>query len=169
MSLVKTTMDSPVGVLTLVASDAGLVAVLWPDDDPKRVRLDITSEDATHPVLKKTVAQLQEYFAGSRTTFDLPLDMRGTEFQKQVWEQLLAIPYGKTRSYGELATRLGKPSASRAVGAANGRNPLSIVVPCHRVIGSTGSLTGFAGGLEAKQVLLELEGASSGMLLRPRG
>ncbi|MEK6398455.1 MAG: methylated-DNA--[protein]-cysteine S-methyltransferase [Terriglobus sp.] len=169
MSLVKTTMDSPVGVLTLVASDAGLVAVLWPEDDPKRVRLDMPGEDETHDVLVKTVAQLQEYFAGSRTTFDLPLDMRGTEFQKQVWEQLLAIPYGKTRSYGEIATRLGKPSASRAVGAANGRNPLSIVVPCHRVIGSTGSLTGFAGGVEAKQVLLELEGASSGMLLRSRG
>lgn len=158
MSLVKTTMKSPVGVLTLVASDAGLVAVLWPDDDPKRVRLDMSQEDASHEVLKKTMAQLQEYFAGARTTFDVPLDARGTVFQKQVWEQLSAIPYGETRSYGEIAARLGNPTASRAVGAANGRNPLSIVVPCHRVIGSSGALTGFAGGLEVKRMLLALEG-----------
>lgn len=102
--------------------------------------------------------QLQEYFAGARSTFDLPFDMRGTAFQKQVWEQLLAIPYGETRSYGDIARRLGKPAANRAVGAANGRNPLSIVVPCHRVIGASGTLTGFAGGLDAKRVLLELEG-----------
>lgn len=158
MSLVKTTMESPVGVLTLVASDAGLVAVLWPGDDPKRVRLEVDREDAGHEVLVKAISQLQEYFAGARSTFDLALDVRGTAFQKQVWEQLLAIPYGTTRSYGEIAIRLGKPSASRAVGAANGRNPLSIVVPCHRVIGTSGSLTGFAGGLDAKRVLLQLEG-----------
>ncbi|HEY9137242.1 MAG TPA: methylated-DNA--[protein]-cysteine S-methyltransferase [Terriglobus sp.] len=158
MSLVKTTMQSPVGVLTLVASDAGLVAVLWPEDDPKRVRLEPVREDAEHDVLKKTVTQLQEYFAGTRRTFELPFDVRGTAFQKQVWEQLLAIPYGETRSYGDIARRLGKPAASRAVGAANGRNPLSIVVPCHRVIGTSGTLTGFAGGLDAKRMLLELEG-----------
>ncbi|SDF32658.1 methylated-DNA--[protein]-cysteine S-methyltransferase [Terriglobus roseus] len=160
MGLVKTSMPSPVGVLKLVASDAGLVAVLWPEDNPKRVRLEEAREDASHPVLKKAVVQLEEYFAGQRTEFDLPLDARGTEFQKLVWEQLLAIPYGKTRSYGEIAMRLGRPTASRAVGAANGRNPLSIVVPCHRVIGTSGALTGFAGGLETKRVLLELEGAS---------
>jgi methylated-DNA-[protein]-cysteine S-methyltransferase len=160
MSLVKTSMPSPVGVLQLVASDAGLVAVLWPEDSPRRVRLDEAREDASHPVLRKAIAQLEEYFAGERKEFDLPLDVRGTTFQKQVWEQLLAIPYGKTRSYGEIATRLGKPTASRAVGAANGRNPLSIVVPCHRVIGMSGALTGFAGGLEVKRVLLELEGIS---------
>src|ERR1700761_8283593 len=103
MGLVKTSMPSLVGVLKLVASDAGLVAVLWPEDDPKRVRLEEAGEDASHPVLKKAVAQLEEYFAGQRTEFDLPLDARGTEFQKLVWEQLLAIPYGKTRSYGEIA------------------------------------------------------------------
>lgn len=157
-TLVKTTMQSPVGLLTLVASDVGLVAILWPEDTPDRVRLDVAREDASHAVLQLTIAQLEEYFAGSRREFFIPLDMRGTEFQKQVWEQLLAIPYGTTRSYGELASRLGKPSASRAVGAANGRNPLSIVVPCHRVIGSSGALTGFAGGLEAKRTLLMLEG-----------
>lgn len=161
MGLVKTSMPSPVGVLRLVASDAGLVAVLWPEDDPKRVRLEETREDDSHVVLRKTVAQLEEYFAGTRREFDLPLDARGTDFQKQVWEQLLAIPYGKTRSYGEIAARLGKPSASRAVGTANGRNPLSIVVPCHRVIGTSGSLTGFAGGLETKRILLELEGVAT--------
>jgi len=158
MGLVKTSMSSPVGELKLVASDAGLVAVLWPEDDPKRVRPGDAREDAAHPILRKAVAQLQEYFAGKRSEFDLPLDARGTEFQKLVWEQLLAIPYGETRSYGQLAARLGKPTASRAVGAANGRNPLSIVVPCHRVIGTSGALTGFAGGLETKRVLLELEG-----------
>lgn len=158
MRLVKTTMQSPVGVLTLVASDAGLVAVLWPEDKPNRVRLEPAREDAAHVVLKRAAMQLQEYFAGARSTFDLPFDMRGTAFQKQVWEQLLAIPYGETRSYGDIARRLGKPAANRAVGAANGRNPLSIVVPCHRVIGASGTLTGFAGGLDAKRVLLELEG-----------
>ncbi|MEZ2345691.1 methylated-DNA--[protein]-cysteine S-methyltransferase [Terriglobus sp. RCC_193] len=160
MSLVKTSMSSPVGILRLVASDIGLVAVLWPEDDPKRVRLEEAREDDAHSVLRKAVAQLEEYFAGRRMVFDLPLEVRGTAFQKLVWEQLLAIPYGKTRSYGEIATRLGKPAASRAVGAANGRNPLSIVVPCHRVIGTSGALTGFAGGLEAKRILLELEGIS---------
>ena len=160
MGLVKTSMPSPVGVLKLVASDAGLVAVLWQEDDPKRVRLEEAREDDSHVVLRKAVTQLEEYFAGKRREFDLPLDARGTEFQKLVWEQLLAIPYGETRSYGELAARLGKPTASRAVGAANGRNPLSIVVPCHRVIGTSGALTGFAGGLETKRVLLELEGIS---------
>jgi methylated-DNA-[protein]-cysteine S-methyltransferase len=165
MSLVKTIMQSPVGVLTLVASDAGLVAVLWPEDNPKRVRLEPAREDAEHAVLKAAMAQLQEYFAGARKEFDLPFDVRGTAFQKLVWEQLLAIPYGETRSYGDIAKRLGKPAASRAVGAANGRNPLSIVVPCHRVIGTSGTLTGFAGGLDAKRALLELEGIWMGEAL----
>jgi methylated-DNA-[protein]-cysteine S-methyltransferase len=165
MSLVKTTMQSPVGVLTLVASDAGLVAVLWPEDNPRRVRLEPAREDAEHDVLKAATTQLQEYFARARSTFNLPFDVRGTTFQKQVWEQLLAIPYGETRSYGDIAKRLGKPAASRAVGAANGRNPLSIVVPCHRVIGTSGTLTGFAGGLDAKRMLLELEGIRIGEAL----
>jgi methylated-DNA-[protein]-cysteine S-methyltransferase len=140
------TMPSPVGELTLVASGQGLAAILWENDDPDRVRL----VEATR--------QLGEYFAGQREAFDLPLDFHGTDFQKRVWAQLLAIPFGETRSYGEIARALGQPTASRAVGAANGKNPISIVAPCHRVIGTNGSLTGFAGGLEAKQRLLALEG-----------
>jgi methylated-DNA-[protein]-cysteine S-methyltransferase len=154
---VSNSMASPVGRLTLVASDAGLAAVLWENDDPKRVPLAVAGEDASHPVLREAERQLQEYFVGARTTFDLPLDFHGTDFQKRVWAALLAIPFGETRSYGEIAQALGNPGASRAVGAANGRNPISIVAPCHRVIGASGKLTGFAGGLEAKAHLLALE------------
>lgn len=152
------TMPSPVGALTLVAGDTGLAAVLWENDDPDRVRFGALGEDAQHPVLAETERQLSEYFAGVRRAFDLPLDFRGTAFQKRVWEQLLAIPFGETRSYGEIARALGQPAATRAVGAANGRNPISIIAPCHRVIGANGALTGFAGGLKAKQYLLALEG-----------
>ena len=157
MTLSTKTIASPVGELTLVARDKGLVAILWENDSPDRVKLGATQEDATHPVLAAAEAQLREYFAGTRTRFALPLDFRGTDFQKSVWAELLAIPFGETRSYGEIAMKLGRPKASRAVGAANGRNPISIVAPCHRVIGSTGKLTGFAGGLAAKEYLLELE------------
>ncbi|MFW2830049.1 methylated-DNA--[protein]-cysteine S-methyltransferase [Sphingomonas sp. ID0503] len=150
-------MPSPVGELTLVAGDAGLVAILWESDDGSRVRLGETMEAADHPVLGETRRQLDEYFAGGRRTFDLPLDFRGTDFQKAVWTALLRIPFGKTRSYAEIAQAIERPAAVRAVGAANGRNPISIVAPCHRVIGSAGALTGFAGGLVAKRYLLELE------------
>jgi methylated-DNA-[protein]-cysteine S-methyltransferase len=160
MSLFCKQMDSPVGRLKLVASDAGLVAVLWENDRPGRVVLDAMVEDAGHRVLVETERELEEFFAGKRKKFELPLDMRGTDFQKKVWEQLLAIPFGETRSYGELATHLGDVKAARAVGAANGRNPISIVVPCHRVLGASGKLTGFAGGLQAKEFLLELEQSS---------
>ena len=156
-SYVSSTMPSPVGLLTLVASDTGLAAILWENDDPKRVPLAITGEDASHPVLRDAERQLKEYFAGTRTAFDLPLDFQGTDFQKRVWAALLAIPFGETRSYGEIARALGNPGAGRAVGAANGRNPISIIAPCHRVIGASGKLTGFAGGLEAKARLLALE------------
>ena len=159
MTLSTKTISSPVGELTLAASDRGIVAILWENDSPDRVRLGETAEDAGHPVLAQAEAQLSEYFAGARTRFELPLDFRGTDFQKSVWAELLAIPFGETRSYGEIAAKLGRPAASRAVGAANGRNPISIVAPCHRVIGSTGKLTGFAGGLEAKAYLLGLEKA----------
>lgn len=158
VSNVFKTMPSPVGALTLVAGDTGLAAVLWENDDPDRVRFGALGEDAQHPVLAETERQLSEYFAGVRRAFDLPLDFRGTAFQKRVWEQLLAIPFGETRSYGEIARALGQPAATRAVGAANGRNPISIIAPCHRVIGANGALTGFAGGLKAKQYLLALEG-----------
>lgn len=154
---VSRTMPSPVGLLTLVAGDSGLAAVLWENDNPKRVPLIIKDENSDHPVLRETARQLTEYFAGARTAFDLPLDFQGTDFQKQVWAQLLAIPFGQTRSYGEIARALGNPNAMRAVGAANGRNPISIIAPCHRVIGANGKLTGFAGGLEAKAHLLALE------------
>ena len=158
-ALSSTTMDTPVGVLTLVASDDGLRAVLWPDDRPDRVRLDAIdgSSPSARRVLDASTAQLREYFAGERTGFDLPLDAVGTDFQQQAWQVLTTIPYGQTITYGEQARRLGDANKSRAVGAANGRNPISIVVPCHRVVGSTGSLTGFAGGIDAKAWLLQHE------------
>lgn len=159
MALSRKTVPSPVGELTLVASDAGLVAILWPDDDPRRVRLGALRYAPEHPVLVETAGQLADYFAGRRQGFDLPLDFRGTDFQKSVWTALLTIPFGQTRTYGQIASQLGRPTARRAVGAANGRNPISIVAPCHRVIGSNGALTGFAGGLEAKRLLLALENA----------
>jgi methylated-DNA-[protein]-cysteine S-methyltransferase len=151
------TMKSPVGALRLVASHDGLAAVLWENDKPGRVRLNLAGEDEGHPVLVEAERQLNEYFAGRRKTFSLKLDFAGTEFQRKVWQALLEIPFGQTRSYGEIAKRIGSPAAMRAVGAANGRNPISIVAPCHRVIGATGKLTGFAGGLDAKAHLLALE------------
>jgi len=159
VSLAYKMMESPIGELKLIASDKGLVAILWENDSPRRVRLGEAVLNERHPVLVETERQLSEYFAGKRRAFSLSLDVRGTDFQKGVWEALLAIPFGETRSYGQLAKQLGNPRATRAVGAANGRNPVSIVVPCHRVIGSSGKLTGFAGGLEAKAHLLDLERA----------
>jgi methylated-DNA-[protein]-cysteine S-methyltransferase len=148
---------SPVGKLKLVASETGLVAILWENDNPRRVPLEDLVQDNDQRILVETERQLMEYFAGKRDEFSIPLDLRGTAFQKDVWRALQAIPFGKTLSYGEIAKQLGRPKASRAVGAANGRNPISIVVPCHRVIGSSGKLTGFAGGLDAKAHLLNLE------------
>jgi methylated-DNA-[protein]-cysteine S-methyltransferase len=157
MTLVCKFMESPVGKLKLVSSEKGLVAILWENDNPRRVVLGDLRDDDRRPILVETERQLKEYFEGKRHVFSIPLDMRGTPFQKSVWEALLAIPFGETRTYGGLAKRLGRPSAMRAVGNASGRNPLSIVVPCHRVIGSSGELTGFAGGLKAKARLLKLE------------
>jgi methylated-DNA-[protein]-cysteine S-methyltransferase len=150
-------IDSPVGKLKLVASDKGLAGVLWERENPRGVPLNEPVANEQHPVLVETERQLGEYFAGKRKTFSIALDMQGTRFQKDVWEALLAIPFGETRSYGQLAKQLGNPRATRAVGAANGRNPISIIVPCHRVIGSSGKLTGFGGGLETKAHLLSLE------------
>jgi methylated-DNA-[protein]-cysteine S-methyltransferase len=147
---------SPVGSLTLVASDAGLLAILWPTEKPGRVKLpDMSRGD--HPVLDTTCVQLTEYFAGKRQQFDLPLDLHGTPFQVKAWRSLADIPYGTTTSYAEQADRLGAPKAVRAVGSANARNPISIVLPCHRVVASNGSLAGFAGGLAAKRWLLDFE------------
>ncbi len=157
MILVRKKIPSPVGELELFASDQGLVALLWENHRPGRVRLGESVRDEHHPVLLATERQLREYFAGRRESFSIPLDMQGTRFQKDVWEALLAIPFGETRSYAQLAVQVGNLSATRAVGAANGRNPISIIVPCHRVIGSSGKLTGFAGGLETKAHLLDLE------------
>jgi methylated-DNA-[protein]-cysteine S-methyltransferase len=151
-----TFMSSPVGRLTLIASDAGLAAILWENDRPGRVRLPLDTERPDHPVLVETSRQLAEYFAGHRTSFELPLDPHGTPFQQKVWRALLTIPFGETRTYGQIAQQVGSAEAVRAVGAANGRNPLSIVAPCHRVIGASGALTGFAGGHVAKPYRLYL-------------
>ncbi|ROM65500.1 cysteine methyltransferase [Pseudomonas brassicacearum] len=152
------TIQSPVGQLILVARETKLAAILWENERLNRVRLGPLEEDIHHPVLKKTEHQLMEYFAGQRSRFELELDFVGTDFQVRVWQALLTIPFGETRSYRDIAIQIGQPTAVRAVGAANGRNPISIIAPCHRVIGTSGSLTGFAGGLAAKQFLLSLEG-----------
>ncbi len=159
MPLAHKDIASPVGTLRLVASDTGLVAILWPNERPGRVPLGPTVEDAGHPILTRAAMQVDGYFAGKLRAFDVPLDFRGTDFQRSVWQALLTIPFGETRSYAQIADQIGRPTASRAVGAANGRNPVSIIAPCHRVIGTNGALTGFAGGLEAKRLLLDLEAA----------
>jgi methylated-DNA-[protein]-cysteine S-methyltransferase len=148
---------SPVGTLTLVANPTHLLAVLWEDDDATRVPLPPSTEAPNHPVLQETAQQLEDYFNGTRTIFTLPLEPEGTPFQQQVWGALATIPCGETRSYGQLAQQLGHPNASRAVGAANGRNPISIILPCHRVVGANGCLTGFVGGITAKRWLLNHE------------
>lgn len=157
---VSAVLDSPLGPLTFVGSDAGLRAVLWPDDRPARVPLpDGLVDEPEHPVLRDAMTQVAEYLRGERRTFAVPLDLHGTPFQVEAWRALAAIPYGATVTYAEQAVRLGDVKRARAVGAANGRNPVSIVLPCHRVVGADGSLTGFAGGLAAKRWLLDLEGA----------
>ncbi|MEP5567957.1 MAG: methylated-DNA--[protein]-cysteine S-methyltransferase [Halioglobus sp.] len=148
-------LDSPVGRLRLVSNGEHLTAIEFENLQTDNAE----GDECNDPALKACGDQLREYFAGKRQNFDLPLSPAGTEFQQNVWSALKAIPYGELRSYRDIAESLKKPKAVRAVGAANGRNPLPIVVPCHRVIGSDGSLTGFAGGLEAKRVLLRLEGA----------
>lgn len=160
MALCYQFVSSPLGSLKLVASDLGLRAVLWERDDPRRVRLGALRQSLDHPLLAQAEQQLAEYFAGERKHFEIALDLSGTPFQRSVWEVLRSIPFGQTRSYGDIAKQLGRPTAFRAVGAANGRNPASIIVPCHRAVGSDGSLTGFAGGLDAKRHLLELERSS---------
>ena len=159
-------VDSPVGPLTLVADGDDLIGIYF-----ENAALAENAPLATAPPawvrdehrLRPAALQLAEYFAGERTRFDLPLAPRGTPFQRTVWAALLAIPYGETMSYGELARAIGKPTASRAVGAANGRNPLSIVIPCHRVIGADGSMTGYGGEISRKRVLLDLEARVRGV------
>jgi methylated-DNA-[protein]-cysteine S-methyltransferase len=154
---VSKVIGSPVGPLKLVASSEGLAAILWKDDSPRRVRLGNVVEDETNSILRETERQLGEYFARQRKVFTVKLDFAGTDFQRRVWAALLTIPHGETRSYAAIAKQIGSPAAVRAVGAANGRNPISIIAPCHRVLGSTGKLTGFAGGLDTKAQLLALE------------
>lgn len=167
MALSFVRMPSPVGELKLVASERGLVAILWEGDDPTRVRLEDAVEDGDHPVLVHAARELGEYFAGQRRAFTVPLDVRGTDFQRSVWAALLTIPFGETRSYAAIARAVGRPTAFRAVGAANGRNPISIIAPCHRVIGTDGTLTGFAGGLAAKELLLAHERKEAGRMNEP--
>lgn len=155
-----TVIDTPIDELRIVERDGAITAIEFAPHAPPTDAMG--ERDDTVPVLAAAVSQLREYFAGERTTFDLPLAAPGTDFQHSVWRELQAIPYGATASYGEIAARLGKgPGHSRAVGAANGRNPIPVVVPCHRVIGSNSTLTGFAGGLRRKQVLLDLERAGA--------
>ena len=164
MTFATATIPSPTGDLTLIASDTGLAAILWDDNAAMQARYSPRRADPDHPVISATVCQLEEYFAGTRTSFDLPLDPVGTAFQRDVWRALLSIPYGETRSYADIARAIGRPTATRAVGAAHGRNPLPIVPPWHRVIGSNGTLTGFGGGLPNKQLLLALERGEAALL-----
>ncbi|MBB5153722.1 methylated-DNA--[protein]-cysteine S-methyltransferase [Saccharopolyspora phatthalungensis] len=155
MHRVNTVVDSPFGPLTLVAADGVLVG-LYMDRQRHRPSEEVFGEPDAKP-FGPVIEQLAEYFAGQRSEFDLQMAFFGTPFQRTVWEALREIPYGETVSYGEVAERIGRPTASRAVGLANGKNPISIIVPCHRVIGSTGNLTGYGGGLERKRNLLDFE------------
>jgi methylated-DNA-[protein]-cysteine S-methyltransferase len=154
-ALLYTTIESPIGELLLLGDDQALRG-LYVQDGRKRMRIAPDWEQAASP-FANVAAQLDEYFDGRRTTFDVPLAMHGTTFERRVWRALQGIPYGETASYGEVARRIGQPSAARAVGLANGRNPISIIVPCHRVIGANGALRGYGGGLERKRILLDVE------------
>ncbi|WP_433268026.1 methylated-DNA--[protein]-cysteine S-methyltransferase [Actinosynnema sp. CS-041913] len=153
--MAHTTVDSPVGPLTLVATDGGLSGLYMTDQRYRPADDSFGPADAS--LFGDVIVQLEEYFAGRRTEFELPLDLLGTPFQRAVWTALCSIPYGETVTYGELASTLGRPTAARAVGMANGRNPIGIIVPCHRVVGSTGDLTGYGGGLGRKRQLLDFE------------
>jgi methylated-DNA-[protein]-cysteine S-methyltransferase len=157
MELLSAPVDSPFGVLTVHVSARGVRAVQWPDDADRSFVGDDSVGSGTSSLLDETVRQLVDYFAGRRRDFDLPLDVIGTDFQKSAWRVLCGIPFGETISYGEQARRLGDSRKARAVGGANGRNPVPIIVPCHRVIGADGSLTGFGPGIESKKWLLAHE------------
>ena len=160
-----TRLPSPIGDLVITASDSGLTGVWFPGKGPVAAARPDDERGPASTLLARASEQLAEYFAGTRTTFDLLLDAGGTAFERRVWDALRTIPYGTTLSYSELARRLGDPRATRAVGAANGKNPIPIIVPCHRVIGANGALTGFGGGLDRKRWLLEHEGALTTTLL----
>lgn len=158
----RLTLSTPVGRLTLAANESAVTRISFGDRPPKGNRSEaeaseILTVETAGPLLRQAARELEEYFAGTRRTFTFPLSAAGTPFQQRVWEALRAIPYGETRTYGQIAATVGNPRASRAVGMANNRNPIAIVVPCHRVVGSNGALVGYAGGLTVKQTLLELE------------
>jgi methylated-DNA-[protein]-cysteine S-methyltransferase len=154
-----TVIDSPVGEITLVAQASGLNLLHW-----GRYELPVSWRNKNaRKIIQDTETQLKEYFSGKRKSFDVPLNPKGTEFQMQVWNELKKIPYGRTLTYGEQAKRLNRPNSARAVGAANGKNPIGIIIPCHRVIGANGELTGFAGGLDSKRLLLSLENSQSNL------
>jgi len=157
MTYYYTVMKSPVGDITLIADDVCLRGIYWPNQKPDRVKFPNLEKSNYNRVLKSAVKQLESYFSGKRIEFDIPLSPVGTDFQEEVWEALRSIGYGQTVSYSDIARTIGRPKAVRAVGAAIGKNPLSIMIPCHRVIGSSGKLTGFAGGLGTKEFLLNLE------------
>ena len=150
-------VSSPLGLLTVLASDDGVHAIAFESDRTEQAKINFPRA-VNHLIINAAVEQLAMYFDGKLKIFDLPLDWRGTNFQKRVWKLLLEIPFGETRTYGDIARALGNAGASQAVGAANGKNPVAIVVPCHRVIGTSGHLTGYAGGIERKRFLLTHEG-----------
>ncbi len=158
-------LSTPIGVLTLVASDRGLTNILFESESPEHAGLpsDLPAADDGDETLDVAATQLEEYFAGTRREFDVSLDLIGTDFQRQAWLALADVPYGETTTYGAQAERIGRPGASRAVGGANGQNPVPIVLPCHRIIGADGSLTGFGGGLDLKQRLLDHERAQQAL------
>ena len=157
MNKVFKIIKTPAGELTIIANEKNLLATLWENEIPGRVNIQTAKLDNDYPILKEAEKQLQEYFLGIRQKFNLPLEVHGTNFQEKVWRGLQTIPYGKTLSYAELSRQICSPKACRAVGGANRVNPISIIIPCHRVIGSNGELTGFAGGLPLKAFLLDLE------------
>jgi methylated-DNA-[protein]-cysteine S-methyltransferase len=161
--ILYTTIESPIGELLLVG-DGETLRGLYMQDGRKPKTIATGWEEASAP-FTDVRTQLEEYFAGERTTFDVPLAAQGARFEREVWHALEEIPYGKTVSYGEIARRVGQPTAARAVGTANGRNPIAVIVPCHRVIGADGTLTGYGGGLERKRLLLELEQGQSHLQL----
>jgi O-6-methylguanine DNA methyltransferase len=162
-TLFYTKTNTPFGPLIVVSSDKGVVRVALPDESGRdrmdEIKREFPGSEFREDAQKnrEAVHQLEEYFSGTRTSFDLPLDLQGTDFQKKVWKAMLKVPYGRTRSYGEIARDIGSPKASRAVGGSCGKNNIAIVIPCHRIIGSSGSMTGFGGGIPLKEKLLNLE------------
>jgi len=158
------TIKSPIGELMLVADDTALTGVYFGGHDHVPAASEGWTRDAQHPVLRKAALQLQEYLSGKRKSFEIPLRLTGTDFQEKVWQQIARIPYGETISYAELAKRAGNPQAIRAAGTTTGRNPVSIIVPCHRVVGKNGGLGGFGGGLDRKRFLLSLERSGQPLL-----